>query len=198
MSVNARESARRPILGMGRGRVAVLAVAVGAIIPVTVLATLGNPVVERWAATHRGSPDRSLWWWAAFLGGPLAWIVTAIVGYGIASGMNWPNTARWTGMLALAVLWAGLADIAVGGEAVGTATVGAVGCTLCLWQPRAWPIWAALGLLAAAGRMIDSGASASSAVVGLLLGALGGVVIEYAWHAASGGYAPVRGADLRS
>ena len=198
--MNAAEGdrARRPILGMGGGRAAVLAVAVGSLIPVGVLASRGDPLVARWAEVHRASADASLWRALSVIGGPLAWLLVAIVGYGTASGMNWPNTARWSGMLAFAVLWAGLADIAVGGEAAGTATIGAVTCTLCLWQPRGWPLWAALGLATAAGRTITTGVPASQAAIGILLGGAGGVVIEYAWHAASGGSAPLRGADLRS
>jgi hypothetical protein len=192
------ERATRPILGMGGGRAAVFAGAVGALLPFAILATLGDPLVERWVAAHRASADGTLWGWIAMLGAPLTWLLAAIVGYGVASGMNWPNTARWSGMLAFAVLWAGLANIAIRGEAAGTATVGAVACTLCLWQPRAWPLWAALGFLAATGRMVTVGVPASLALLGLLFGAFGGVVIEYAWHAASGSSVPRRGAPLQS
>jgi hypothetical protein len=188
----------RPILGVGRGRIVVLAVAVGAVLPVAVLRARGDALVEAWCAAQRTPTELAAWRWASFAGSPVLWLVTSVVGFGIAGGMNWTNTARWMGMLAFGVLWAALADIAVGGEIRGAATLGAVACTLGMWSPRSWPIWAAAALLAAMGRLVTKDLEASSALVGALLGALGPVVIEFGWHAAAPESPPLRGADLRS
>lgn len=188
----------RPILGVGRGRIVVIAVAVGAIFPVALLRTHGDALVAQWGAAQRSPTELTAWRWMSFAGSPVLWLVTAVVGFGIAGGMNWVNTARWMGMLAFGVLWAALADIAVAGEIRGAATIGAVACTLGLWSPRSWPIWAAVALLAATGRLIVRDLDASSVLVGVLLGALGPVVIEFGWHAAVPDSPPLRGADLRS
>ena len=186
----------RPILGSGRGRVVILAVALGAALPVAVLHRFVDGSLAGWVA---GQPAGSLvaWRWAALAGRPLAWFIAAVVGFGIASGMNWPNTARWMGMLALAVLWAGLADIAVTGEASGAATAGAACCTLGMWGTRTSPIWGALAVLVCVGQVLTEGAAPSTALAGALLGALGPVLLEYGWHAAVPDAVPVRGADWR-
>ena len=48
----------RPILGAGRGRIVVLAVAVGAILPVLVLRRLGDAAIADWIASHAAAtPD---------------------------------------------------------------------------------------------------------------------------------------------
>ena len=188
----------RPILGVGRGRIVVLAVAAGAVFPIALLRTHGDRLIEAWCATHRAPTELPAWRWASSLGSPILWLVTAVVGFGIASGMNWVNTSRWMGMLAFGVLWAALADIAVGGEVRGAATLGAVACTLGLWSSRGWPIWAAVALLSATGRLVTRDIDASSTLVGMLLGALGPVVIEFGWHAAAPDSPPLRGSDLRS
>lgn len=188
----------RPILGVGRGRIVVIAVAVGAIFPVALLRSHGDALVGQWCAAQRSPAELAAWRWTSFAGSPLLWLVTSVVGFGIASGMNWVNTSRWMGMLAFAVLWAALADIAVAGEIRGAATIGAVACTLGLWSPRSWPIWAAVALLAATGRLVVRDLDASSVLVGMLLGALGPVVIEFGWHAAVPDAPPLRGAELRS
>jgi hypothetical protein len=188
----------RPILGVGRGRVVVLAVAVGSVLPIALLRARGDALVEAWCAAQRSPAELAAWRWASFAGSPVLWLVTSVVGFGIASGMNWINASRWMGMLAFGVLWAALADIAVGGEIRGAATLGAVACTLGLWSPRTWPIWAAVALLSATGRLVTKDLEASAALVGMLLGALGPVVIEFGWHAAVPDAPPLRGADLRS
>jgi hypothetical protein len=187
----------RPILGAGRGRIAVLAVAVGAVLPIALLHRFADSAVADWTRRHPDAPLQA-WHWAAFAGRPLAWFAAAVVGFGVASGMNWPNTARWMGMLALSVLWAGLADIAVTGEAAGAATAGAACCTLGLWGARTAPIWGALAALACVGQVLTQGAAPSATLAGALLGALGPVLLEYCWHAAAPDAVPVRGADWRS
>lgn len=188
----------RPILGVGRGRIVVIAVAVGAIFPVALLRSHGDALIAGWCSAQRSPAELAAWRWSSFAGSPVLWLVTSVIGFGIAGGMNWSNTARWMGMLAFGVLWAALADIAVAGEIRGAATVGAVACTFGLWSPRGWPIWAAVALLAATGRLIVRDLDASSVLVGTLLGALGPVVIEFGWHAAAPDSPPLRGADLRS
>ena len=193
-----RTARERPILGTGRGRVVAVGIAVGSVLPIAAMHRYGDPSVARWAAAHRAADQEAFWPWAAFLGGPLFWTAASVVGFGIAAAFNWSNTARWMGMLALAVMWAGIADSAVAGEALGTATVGAVACVLTLWQSRGWPLWAGLGLIAATGRMIASGGSASASIVGLLLGILGALVVEFCWHAAAPATPPRRGAELQS
>lgn len=175
-----------------------LGIAVGSVLPIAAMHRYGDPSVARWAAAHRAADQDAFWPWAAFLGGPLFWTAASVVGFGIAAAFNWSNTARWMGMLALAVMWAGIADIAVAGEALGTATVGAVACVLTLWQSRGWPLWAGLGLIAATGRMIASGGSASASIVGLLLGIMGALVVEFCWYAAAPTTPPRRGAELQS
>lgn len=186
----------RPILGAGRGRIVVFAVAAGAVLPVLALRRFGDAAAAEWVARHGGSALEA-WRWAALAGRPLLWVIAAVVGFGVASGMNWPNTARWTGMVLLAVLWAGLANIAVSGEASGAATIGATACALALWAPRAWPIWGALALLAAGGQVLTAGARPSTTLLGALLGALGPVLLEFCWHAAVPDAYPVRGADWK-
>ena len=193
-----RTARERPILGTGRGRVVAIGIAAGSVLPVAAMHRYGDPEVARWAAAHRAADPDAFWPWAAFVGGPLFWSAVSVVGFGIAAAFNWSNTARWMGMLALAVMWSGIADIAVAGEALGTATVGAVACVLTLWQSRGWPLSAGLGLIAATGRMIASGGSASASIVGLLLGILGALVVEYCWHAAAPATPPRRGAELQS
>jgi hypothetical protein len=187
----------RPILGSGRGRIVVLAVAVGAVLPIALLNRFADVATAHWLDRHPGTV-LDAWRWAAFAGRPLAWFAAAIIGFGIASGMNWPNAARWMGMLVLAVLWAGLADIAVTGEATGAATVGAACCTLGLWSSRSSPIWAGLALLACVGQVLAEGAKPSAALAGALLGALGPVVLEFCWHAAVPDAVPLRGVDWRT
>lgn len=186
----------RPVLGSGRGRMVVLAVSIGAVFPVLLLRHRGDMLVTRWLESGGGAGGA--WHAAASLGSPLVWLVASVVGFGIAGGMDWPNTARWMGMLALGVLWAGLADIAVEGATAGSATAGMVAATLSLWGPRAAPIWctAATGVLAA--QVLSGAATASAAIVGALLGALGPLAVEYCWHTVSPGSAPVRGSDWTS
>lgn len=188
----------RPILGTGRGRIVVLAVAVGAVMPVVILHRFADGATERWVAAHGPGHSLDAWRWAALAGRPLAWLAAAVVGFGIASGMNWPIAARWMGMLALSVLWAGLADIAVTGEAAGAATAGAACCTMGLWSSRSSPLWGALAVLACVGQVLTDGTAPSAALAGALLGALGPVLLEYCWHAAVPDGAPVRGADWKS
>lgn len=188
----------RPVLGVGRGRIIVLAVAVGSALPIALLRSRGDAMIEAWCATQRSPSDLGAWWWASFLGSPVLWLPASVVGFGIASGMNWINTSRWMGMLAFGVLWAALADIAVGGQIRGAATLGAVACTLVLWSPRSWPIVAGFLGLSTVGRLVVRDLDASSALVGILLGALGPVVIEFGWHAAVPDAPPLRGTDLRS
>ena len=187
----------RPILGTGRGRIVVFAVAVGAVLPTLLLHRFADAAVADWVSRHAGT-TLDAWRWAAIAGRPLAWFTAAVVGFGFASGMNLPNMARWMGMLALAVLWAGLADIAVTGEAAGAATAGAACCTMGLWSTRTSPIWGAVALLACIGQVLTEGASPSGAFAGALLGALGPVLLEFCWHAAVPDAVPVRGADWRS
>ena len=191
-----RPARGRPILGVGRGRIIALAVTLGAVFPIALIHRHGDAAVARWSAAQRAAEGSVFWHWAAVLGSPLTWLAMAVVGFGVAAGMNWSNTARWMGVLAFGVVIAGLGDIAVAGETLGSATVGAVACTLTLWQSRGWPIWAGLGIVAAIGRMIASGASASSALTGVLLGVLGVLVVEFCWHAVAPQAPPRRGAPL--
>ena len=136
----------RPILGVGRGRMIVIACALGIVFPVAIMRSHGDALVERWSAAQRAVDGNTFWAWAAFFGSPFFWFTASVVSFGVAAAFNWSNTARWTGMLALGVMWSGLADIAVAGEALGTATVGAAACVMTLWQPRLWPFCAALAL----------------------------------------------------
>jgi hypothetical protein len=53
-------------------------------------------------------------------------------------------------------------------------------------------------LIAATGRMIASGGSASASIVGLLLGIMGALVVEFCWYAAAPTTPPRRGAELQS
>lgn len=188
----------RPILGVGRGRTIVIACALGSVFPIALMRSHGDALVARWSAAQRAIDDNTFWAWAAFFGSPFFWFTASVIGFGVAAAFNWSNTARWTGMLVLGVMWSGLADIAVAGEALGTATVGAAACVLTLWQPRLWPFCAALALVTATGRMIASGSSVSSAVVGLLLGVGGVLIIEYGWYAALPRTPPIRGANPQS
>jgi hypothetical protein len=174
----------------------VLAVAVGALFPVLLLRHRADPLVAEWART--GGWSQGPLGAVAHLGSPLVWLGAAVLGYGAASGMNWPNTARWTGVLALGVLWAGLADIAVEGATAGSATAGVAAVTLSLWGPRAAPIWAGAAVLVVAGQVLSGTTNASAALVAALLGALGPLAIEYCWHVVGPGTAPVRGSDWKS
>ena len=168
------------MLGTGRGRMAVLAVAVGAVLPVSIMADVADAPLAAWAVAARASaPDA--WKWAASLGSPVAWASLAVLGFGIAAAANWPNTARWMGAVGLAVLWSGLVDLAFGSSSTGASTVGAVAATFLLWQPRLWPLWAAMAAIAATGRLVTAGAEASDLAVGLLAGALGAPLAEYGW-----------------
>ncbi|MFO0962931.1 MAG: hypothetical protein U0625_08500 [Phycisphaerales bacterium] len=190
--------ATRAILGTGRGRVIALAVVLGAAIPIGILRWRGDALVARWTQAQAGDEGAFLWRWASFLGSPLFWFFTAVLGFGLAAAFNWPNTARWMGMLALAVMWAGLADIAVGGNTAGAATVGAIACVLTLWQPRAWPIWTGLAFVTAVGRMVTTGVSTSHVAASVLLGTAGVLLIEYGWHHCTPEAPPKRGAAPRS
>ncbi len=194
----AQRFASRAILGTGRGRIIALAVVVGSVLPVAVLRLRGDALVARWTATQHDADSALIWRWASFLGSPGFWFFGAVLGFGVAAAFNWGNTARWMGMLALAVMWAGLADIAIAGNTAGTATVGAVACVLMLWQPRAWPIWAGLALVMAVGRMVTNGPTTSRTAIGVLLGTFGVLLIEYGWHHASPDAPPKRGASPRS
>ncbi len=187
----------RPVLAGGRGRLAVLAVAVGSILPIAILRDAADPHLASWAARMR-TESATAWEWLAWLGSPLAVLLAAVAGFGIAASRNWPNTARWMGVLALCVPWAALVDIAVGGTARGASTVGAVVMALVLWQPRAWPILAALGTLGAAARMVNLGVPASAAATEALLGALGPLVIEFGWQTAAPDQPLRRAAALRT
>ena len=188
----------RPILGTGRGRMVVLAVAMGSLLPVLLLRHRGDPLVGAHVRAGLAAGETVPWQALAWCGSPLAWLAASVVGFGAASGMNWPNTARWMGMLALGVLWAGLADIAAAGTAAGSATAGMAATTLSLWASRAWPLWAGGAILVLAAQVATGASAASAALVGAVLGALGPLVIEYCWHTVSPGSVPVRGADWRS
>jgi hypothetical protein len=188
----------RPILGVGRGRMIVIACALGIVFPVAIMRSHGDALVERWSATQRAVDGNTFWAWAAFFGSPFFWFTASVIAFGVAAAFNWSNTARWTGMMALGVMWSGLADIAVAGEALGTATVGAAACVVTLWQPRLWPFCAALALVTATGRMIASGSSVSAAVVGLFLGVMGVLIIEFGWYSAAPRTPPIRGANPQS
>lgn len=188
----------RPILGTGRGRIIALAVAVGAALPVAAIHRWGDDPASRWAALQRTSDGARFWEWAAVAGSPGFWLAAAVVGFGVAAGMNWGNTARWTGVLLLGIVLAALANIAVIGEARGAATCGAVACVLTLSQPRGWPFWAAAGGVLATARLIATGAPASEILVSALLGTLGVLVVEYGWHTVAPDAPPRRGADPRS
>lgn len=200
MNADARRPAAddRPILGVGRGRMVALAVAVGSILPVAVIHRWGDGPIANWAAVQRTSEGARFWEWAALAGGPAFWLTAAVVGFGVAAGLNWSNTARWTGVLALGIVLAALANIAVLGEARGAATAGTVACVLALWQPRAWPAWAAAAGLLAVARLIATGAPASGIVVSALVGTLGVLLVEFAWHTVAPDAPPRRGADPRS
>ena len=188
----------RAILAAGRGRVIAFAIVLGCILPIAILRHRGDAVLASWADAQRAGGGVQLWQWLALLATPGTWMVAAIVGFGIAAAFNWPNTARWMGMLLLAVLWAGLADIAVGGQTSGMATVGAVACLLTLWQPRGWPLWTGLGTAVAIARIVTGGGTGSGLLLGSVLGMLGVLVIEYGWHHATPDAPPARGAPLQS
>lgn len=176
---------------------AVFAAAIGAILPVAIMADVADAPLAAWAAGMRAaSPDA--WRWAASLGSPVAWGSLAIFGFGIAAAANWPNTARWMGAIGLAVLWSGLVDLAFGGTSAGASTAGAIAGTLLLWQPRLWPAWAALAAAAAAGRLVVAGAEGSDLAVGVLVGALGAPLAEYGWFTVAPDSPLRREADLRS
>jgi hypothetical protein len=187
----------RAILEAGIGRVAVLGVAAGAVLPYAILVRFGDQRVAGWADAHRVAGDRT-WEWLAFLGSPVAWSIACILGFGVAAGLVWQNTARWIGLMAICVVWAGLVNIAVGGAAAGAATAGAMACAIGLWQPRAWPFAAALAVLVATGRMVTLGLPASHMLATGVLGALGPLVVEFAWHTVDPAGPPRRGAPMRS
>jgi hypothetical protein len=182
---------------MGLGRTVALAIGLGAILPIVVLHRYADVRIARWAMVAPGSGDHAFWRTLAPLGQPLTWFVAAVVGFGVAAAFNWSNTARWTGMLALAVLWAGLANVAVGGQPTGAATAGAVAATLGLWAPRGWLAWLALAVLVVVAQIVTRGLSGTQGAVGLLLGALGVLLIEYAWHHAAPETPPLRGRGWR-
>jgi hypothetical protein len=71
-------------------------------------------------------------------------------------------------------------------------------CAIGLWQPRAWPFAAALAVLVATGRMVTLGLPASHMLATGLLGALGPLVVEFAWHTVDPAGPPRRGAPMRS
>lgn len=189
--------AGRAILADGTGRAAVAGVAVGSALPLAILVRFGDAPIAAWAAAHRDGQDAT-WRWLAMLGSPLTWTVLCVLGFGLAAGMVWPNTARWLVLMALCVVWAGLVNIAVGGAAAGAATAGAMAAAIGLWQPRAWPFAMAAAVLAAAGRTVVLGLPASTMLLTGLLGALGALVFEYGWHVVSPEAPPRRGAPLRS
>jgi hypothetical protein len=189
--------APRAILADGTGRVAVLGVAAGSLLPLAILVRFGNAPVAQWAAAHRESQDAT-WHWLALLGSPLVWSIACVLAFGLAAGMVWQNTARWVVLMALCVVWAGLVNIAVGGAAAGAATAGAMAAAVGLWQPRAWPFAAAAAVLAATGRTVLLGMPASTMLLTGLLGALGALVIEFAWHTVAPDAPPRRGEPLRS
>jgi hypothetical protein len=198
-AVTAAGTARRdrPMLGTGRGRMAVFAVAIGAILPVAIMADVADAPIAAWAAATRTS-SADAWRWAASLGSPVAWASLAIFGFGISAAANWPNTARWMGAIGLAVLWSGLVDLAFGGSSAGASTAGAIAGTLLLWQPRLWPAWAAMAAVAAVGRLVVAGAAGSDLAIGLLAGALGAPLAEYGWFTVAPDSPLRREADLRS
>lgn len=185
------------MLGTGRGRMAAFAVAIGAILPIAIMADVGDAPLAGWAAATRASSPDS-WRWAASLGSPVAWASLAIFGFGITAAANWPNTARWMGAIGLAVLWSGLVDLAFGGSTAGASTAGAVAATLILWQPRLWPAWAALAVAASVGRLVAAGTAGSDMAIGLLVGALGAPVAEYGWFTVAPESPLRREADVRS
>ena len=185
------------MLGTGRGRMAVFAVAIGAILPIAIMADVADAPLAEWAAATRASSSDA-WRWAASLGSPVAWASLAIFGFGITAAANWPNTARWMGAIGLAVLWSGLVDLAFGGSTAGASTAGAVAATLILWQPRLWPAWAALAVAASVGRLVAAGAAGSDMAIGLLAGALGAPVAEYGWFTVAPESPLRREADVRS
>ena len=198
-AVPASRGARRdrPMLGTGRGRMAVFAVAVGAILPIAIMADVADRPLAAWAVGAR-TASADAWRWAASLGSPVAWASLAIFGFGIAAAANWPNTARWMGAIGLAVLWSGLVDLSFGGSSAGASTAGAVACTFLLWQPRLWPAWAAMAAVAVAGRLVVAGAAGSDLAIGLLAGALGAPLAEYGWFTVAPDSPLRREADLRS
>jgi len=187
----------RPMLGTGRGRMAVFAVAVGATLPIAIMADVADRPLAAWAVVARAA-SADAWRWAASLGSPVAWASLAIFGFGIAAAANWPNTARWMGAIGLAVLWSGLVDLAFGGSSAGASTAGAVACTFLLWQPRLWPAWAAMAAVAVVGRLVVAGAAGSDLAIGLLAGALGAPLAEYGWFTVAPDSPLRREADLRS
>ena len=185
------------MLGTGRGRMAVFAVAVGAILPIAIMADVADRPMTAWAVGARAA-SADAWRWAASLGSPVAWASLAIFGFGIAAAANWPNTARWMGAIGLAVLWSGLVDLAFGGSSAGASTAGAMAGTLILWQPRLWPAWAAMAAVAVVGRLVVAGAAGSDLAIGLLAGALGAPLAEYGWFTVAPDSPLRREADLRS
>lgn len=188
----------RPILGMGVGRMAALATVAASVLPLVVLHRFADARIAAWAASQAGPAEMGVWRVIARGGQPLTWFIAATVGFGIAAAFNWANTARWMGMLAFSVLWAGLADIAVMGSPRGAATAGAVATVLSLWAPRWCPAWVGCAALLSVAQLVVRGTSATQIALGAILGALGVLLVEYAWHHAAPEYPPRRGAKLRS
>lgn len=174
-----------------------LAIVLAAILPIVVLHRYGDVRIARWATMRPGSGEHVFWRTVAELGQPLTWFAVAVLGFGAAAALNWANTARWMGVLALAVFWAGLSNVAVCGQPAGAATAGAVAATLGLWVPRAWPAWTALAVLVVVAQIVTRGISGTQGAIGLLLGALGVLLIEYAWHHAAPDSPPLRGRSWR-
>jgi hypothetical protein len=167
------------------------------ILPLLLLHRYGDSTLANWADAQLGS-EPAFWRMVAMVGQPLTWFVVAIMGFGAAAAFNWPNTARWMGMLLLAVLWAGLADIAVAGHTSGAATPGAVATVLSLWTVRWWPAWVGLALLACVAEALVQRATGTQVVMGVMLGSLGVLLVEYAWHHAAPDSPPRRNSALRS
>ncbi len=197
-SMTGQAKQQRPILAMGRGRVVIFATLAASILPLTVLHRYGDARLTHWAEVELGTNAAAFWRAVATIGQPLNWFVAAVVGFGVAAAYNWSNAARWTGMLLLAVLWAGLADIAVTGTTSGAATPAAVATVLCLWFVRWWPAWVGLAILACAAKAVAERTTGTQVALGALLGSVGVFLIEYAWHHAAPESPPRRNAPLRS
>lgn len=183
---------------MGVGRMIALATVLASILPLIVLHRYADARIAKWAAVAPGSREHALWKAIAVAGQPLTWFAIAVLGFGVAAAANWANTARWMGMLGFAVMWAGLADVAVIGNPAGAATAGAIATVLALWAPRMWPMWVGLAFLVAVGELIVRGTTGTQTGASALLGALGVLLIEYGWHHVAPDSPPRRGAALRS
>ncbi|MBL9141076.1 MAG: hypothetical protein JNK53_04355 [Phycisphaerae bacterium] len=192
------EPFERPILGMGMGRTVVFATLLASILPLVVMHRYADARIATWGLIVPGSAEHTFWKALSVLGQSLTWFACAVVGFGVAAAFNWANSARWMGMLGLAVMWAGLADVAVIGNPAGAATAGAVAPVLSLWAPRWWPAWVGLAFLVAVAELIVHRTSGTGAAMGALLGAVGVLLIEYAWHHVAPDAPPRRGAAIRS